>query len=131
MVETAEPLRVRGDRDALARALRNLIENALVHGPEGRPVSVSLRRDGTRAALSVSDEGPGPSIGERKRLFERFWRGAEAAGRPGSGLGLSIVQAIAEGHGGEVKVLGSTFTVELPLDGVSAREARAPEGSAR
>ncbi len=131
VVQASEPLRVRGERDALARALRNLIENALVHGPAGRPVSVFLRRDGRCAALSVSDEGPGPASAERERLFERFWRGADAAGRPGSGLGLSIVQAVAEGHGGRVQVQGSTFTVELPLDDVSVREARAPEGSAR
>ncbi len=131
MLGTLERLRVRGDREALARALRNLIENALIHGPAGRPVSVSLRRAGGGAMLSVADEGPGPPSADRERLFERFWRGGDAAGRPGSGLGLSIVQAIAEGHGGRVDVWGSTFTIELPLDGISDRGAPAPAGSAR
>jgi signal transduction histidine kinase len=50
----------------------------------------------------------------RERLFERFWRGPDAAGRPGSGLGLSIVAAIVERHGGTIDVDGPTFTVELP-----------------
>ncbi len=130
VVATLEPLTVRGDPDALARALHNLIENALVHGPAHRPVSVSLRRNGDNAALSVSDEGPGPPSSERERLFERFWRGEQTEGRPGSGLGLSIVQAIAETHGGQVQVQGSVFTIELPLDGLSARAARAPGESA-
>jgi signal transduction histidine kinase len=63
----------------------------------------------------VSDEGPGPDPRYGQQLFERFWRGPEAAGRPGSGLGLSIVAAIAERHRGHVMVNGSTFEVDLPL----------------
>jgi signal transduction histidine kinase len=106
---------VRGDPDALRRALGNLIENGLVHGPAGKPVTVSLARDGDRARLSVSDEGPGPDPGQTERLFERFWRAPEASERPGSGLGLSIVAAIAAAHGGAVLVDGATFTLELPV----------------
>ena len=64
--------------------------------------------------MTVRDEGPGPDPAERDRLFERFWRGAGAAGRPGSGLGLSIVSAIVDRHGGRVVVDGSAFTLELP-----------------
>ncbi|MFZ0039668.1 MAG: sensor histidine kinase, partial [Solirubrobacteraceae bacterium] len=56
----------------------------------------------------------GPDPAQRERLFERFWRGPDASGRPGAGLGLSIVAAVAAGHGGQVTVEGSTFTLDLP-----------------
>ncbi|MGA2010721.1 MAG: HAMP domain-containing sensor histidine kinase [Solirubrobacteraceae bacterium] len=108
-------LSVRGDEDALRRALSNLIDNALVHGPAGGAVTVSLAADGDRALLAVRDEGPGPDPAQREHLFERFWRGADASGRPGSGLGLSIVAAIAAAHGGHVDVDGAVFTLDLPL----------------
>jgi two-component system, OmpR family, sensor kinase len=106
---------VLGDRDALRRAVGNLIENGLVHGPAGGHVTVSLQRDGARARLSVADEGVGPDPAQHDRLFERFWRAGDASQRPGSGLGLSIVAAIASAHGGRVLVDGATFTLELPL----------------
>jgi signal transduction histidine kinase len=109
-----DPVTVNGDDSALRRALGNLIENGLVHGPRGGGVTVWLERDDTTARLSVVDEGEGPDPSERDRLFERFWRGKNASDRPGSGLGLSIVAAIAERHGGRVLVDGSTFTIELP-----------------
>ncbi len=110
-----EPVQVAGDADALRRALENLIENALVHGPAHGLVTVTLvARDGG-ARLTVSDQGPGPDRAQRDRVFERFWRGPDAARRPGSGLGLSIVATIAERHGGAVHVDGSAFTLELPL----------------
>ena len=109
-----EHVTVRGDRLELARAVENLVENALVHGPTEGEVTISLVRSGGRAMLGVRDEGPGPDVTDRDRLFERFWRGAGASGRPGSGLGLSIVSAIAARHGGVVRVDGSTFTIDLP-----------------
>ncbi|MHB8692744.1 MAG: sensor histidine kinase [Solirubrobacteraceae bacterium] len=108
-----DELVVRGDAAALERALGNLVDNALSHG-EGE-VSVSLLADGSVARLSVSDQGPGPDPEQRERLFERFWRGAGSERVGGSGLGLSIVAAIASRHGGTVSVEGSTFIVELPL----------------
>jgi two-component system OmpR family sensor kinase len=106
---------VAGDADALRRALGNLIENGLVHGPRRGHVTVSLDVAGDRARVSVTDEGPGPDPAEHGRLFERFWRAPGSSERPGSGLGLSIVAAIAEGHSGRVSVEGATFTLELPL----------------
>lgn len=109
---------VRGDESALARAVENLVENALTHGPAGGRVTISLARDDGRALLTVRDEGPGPDPDDRDRLFERFWRGRGASGRPGSGLGLSIVSAIVDRHGGRIVVEGSAFTLELPaVDG--------------
>jgi signal transduction histidine kinase len=107
---------VSGEEQALRRVVGNLIDNALVHGPSGGTVHVELRADGGRARLTVRDQGPGPDPAQRERLFERFWRGTDASGRPGSGLGLSIVAAIVQRHGGRVTVDGSAFTVELPLD---------------
>ena len=109
-----EPVSVTGDEDALRRVLHNLIDNALVHGPGDGQVEIALRREDGKALLSVCDEGPGPDPEQQARLFERFWRGQDAAGRPGSGLGLSIVAAIVERHGGRILVDGSRFTVELP-----------------
>jgi signal transduction histidine kinase len=106
---------VEGDTEELERAVENLIENGLVHGPADGVVTVSLRRERERALVSVSDAGPGPSPDDHEHLFERFWRGGDASERAGSGLGLSIVAAIAERHGGNVSVDGSSFTIELPM----------------
>ncbi len=111
---SVEPVSVEGDAEALARALSNLIENAFVHGPEAGLVTVSLLRRDASALLTVADEGSGPPAPERERVFERFWRGGTAAGRPGSGLGLAIVAAIAAAHGGRVTVDGAEFTLQLP-----------------
>ncbi len=112
-----EPVRVRvlGEEESLRRAVRNLIENALVHGPPRGTVTVAIHRTDAHAQLTVSDQGQGPDPAMHERMFERFWRGPDASERPGSGLGLSIVSAIVRRHGGKVAVEGATFTVELPL----------------
>jgi signal transduction histidine kinase len=115
IVDTLPPVEVLGDEDALGRAIGNLIENGLVHGPPGGAVKVALRTVGDRARVEVSDSGSGPDPALREHLFERFWRAPDAADRPGSGLGLSIVAAIAERHRGQIEVEGSKFVVELPL----------------
>ncbi|MHB8657160.1 MAG: sensor histidine kinase [Solirubrobacteraceae bacterium] len=109
-----DDVRIRADPAALARALENLIENALVHGPPGATVLIELGVSHERVRLSVQDEGPGVDPALRSRMFERFWRGPDASGRPGAGLGLAIVAAIAARHGGEVKVSGSCFALTLP-----------------
>jgi two-component system, OmpR family, sensor kinase len=105
---------VSGDAGELARAVENLVENALGHGPVDGSVTASVVSAGDRVLLTVRDEGPGPDPAYADRLFERFWRGPDASARPGSGLGLSIVAAIAERHGGAVRVEGSAFTIDLP-----------------
>jgi two-component system sensor histidine kinase MprB len=109
-----EPVFAWVEPEEISRALRNLIDNALVHGPADGTVAVSVRAVDGRALVTVSDEGEGPDPGDLEHLFERFWRGPGASGRPGSGLGLAIVAAIAERHGGRVVVDGSAFTLELP-----------------
>jgi two-component system sensor histidine kinase MprB len=115
-----DPALADGDADALRRALGNLIENALVHGPADAPVALWLTSTQGRAAITVRDAGSGPPAEDREHLFERFWRGADASGRAGSGLGLPIAASIAAGHGGRIAVEGAAFTIELPARPVDA-----------
>ncbi|WP_205698200.1 HAMP domain-containing sensor histidine kinase [Conexibacter sp. SYSU D00693] len=109
---------VDGARDDLHRVALNLIENALKHTPPGSTVHASVGARGGRALLVVEDDGPGVPRELRERIFERFVRGE--GDRGGSfGLGLSIVRAVAEGHGGSVRLEdraggGTRFVVDLP-----------------
>ncbi len=110
---------VRGDRDALTRLVRNLVDNAARHAASRVTVSLS-ERDGL-AVLAVADDGPGIPPADRDRVFERFTRLDEArsAGTGGTGLGLAIVHDIADRHGGAVRVEdapggGARFVVDLP-----------------
>ena len=68
----------------------------------------------------MTDEGPGFAPGTEEVAFERFWRGEDARDQPGSGIGLAIVKATAERHGGSVRAVGSTVTVRLPLVRIDA-----------
>jgi signal transduction histidine kinase len=99
-----------GERPALERAVANLVRNAQQHG-QGR-VTVTVGGDGSEAFVRVQDEGPGPR--EPERIFERFYG-------DGSGLGLPIVRAIAERHGGRVEVDGARFTLVVKELSSSAR----------
>ena len=93
-------LSVQGDRELLAQAVSNLIENAIKYTPEGGAVMLRARR--TRSGeleISITDTGPGIPAAERGRVLERFVRLEKSRTRPGVGLGLSLVQAIAEVHG--------------------------------
>jgi two-component system OmpR family sensor kinase len=114
VVTALQTVRVRGDEAALERAVRNLVDNALLHGPAGGTVTVTVTERDGRALVTVSDDGPG-LVGEAAdRAFDRFWRGAETGGRPGSGLGLAIVRSTAERHGGTARARGGRFTIDLP-----------------
>jgi two-component system sensor histidine kinase MprB len=109
-----EPVQVRGDAAALERAVRNLVENARLHGPPDGRVTVTVGRRDHRALVSVRDDGPG-LVGEAaERAFDRFWRGAETGGRPGSGLGLAIVRSTAERHGGTARIEAGRVVLDLP-----------------
>ncbi len=115
----AHPAVVQGDHDELFRLTLNLIENALRHTPPGTAIRVSTGVDRAGALLVVEDNGPGVPPDVAPTLFERFVRGA--GDRGGSfGLGLAIVRAVAESHGGSVVLEdaiphGARFTVRLPL----------------
>lgn len=101
-------LRVEGDADQLRVLLCNLVENALRYTPHGGVVDVGAALHDGRAELRVVDDGPGIPQAERDRVFDRFYRGADAPARArdrtGSGLGLAIVRAIAERHGANVSL---------------------------
>jgi two-component system, OmpR family, sensor histidine kinase MprB len=93
-----EPTLVTGVPARLERAVSNLIDNAVKYSPPGEPVEIALH--GTQ--LTVRDHGPGISGEDLPHIFDRFYRGAEARGRPGSGLGLAIVRQVAAQQGGTV-----------------------------
>jgi two-component system, OmpR family, sensor histidine kinase MprB len=93
-----EPTVVVGVPARLQRAINNLIDNAVKYSPPGEPVEVALRDQ----ELTVRDHGPGIATEDLPHVFDRFYRGAEARGRPGSGLGLAIVRQVAAQHGGSV-----------------------------
>jgi signal transduction histidine kinase len=111
------------DREAIARSLLNLVNNALKYSKDQKYIGVSLYRANSRVNLEVRDHGIGIPPNEQEKIFEKFYR----CGDPlvhnikGSGLGLSLVRHIARAHGGDVLVestpeKGSKFTIALPLD---------------
>ena len=112
---------VRADREALADALLDLLQNAFKYtGPDKR-IDVGARQVGSDVEIRVTDNGPGIPGADQPRIFEKFYRGKDPLDRPieGSGLGLAMVKHIVEGHGGTVSVeselgKGATFTVRLP-----------------
>ncbi len=112
---------VTADRQRLTQATMQLAQNAVDHTASRTPIEIGSRVVGTRARLWVRDEGGGIPPDQHERVFERFSRGGEARRSSGAGLGLSIVKAIAEAHGGWVELFssagaGATFTLSLPVD---------------
>jgi two-component system OmpR family sensor kinase len=110
-----------GDGDQLRQVLGNLLRNAFVHTPDGTPIEVTLERTDGEARLEVRDHGPGLPTSDHEALFERFWRseGGRQKGKGGAGLGLAIVAAIVDAHGGRVQATnarggGASFIVTLP-----------------
>ena len=115
------PCVLTGNERLLHRAVFNLLENAVKHSPAGGTVRVSGHLADGRFRLDVSDQGPGIPPDLRRRIFEPFFRVDDARTRQqgGAGLGLALVQAIAEAHGGTVRMEeraagGSRFILELP-----------------
>jgi epoxyqueuosine reductase len=110
-------LLVDGDATRLRQALDNLIDNAAGHAPEETVVQVTVRGDGAEVVVGIADEGAGVPPGELLRIFEPGVRATEE--RPGSGLGLAVVRAVALAHGGKAEVQsspgqGATFRLVLP-----------------
>jgi signal transduction histidine kinase len=120
----AQPVTITADPDRLVQVLNNLVQNALTHTPSGGSVTVSAESQNGQAVLRVADTGSGIPPADQKYVFDRFYRADSSRDREsgGAGLGLAIVKAIVELQGGRVSVesagvplLGSTFTVTLPL----------------
>lgn len=112
----------RVDPDALEQALINLLQNALKYASTGKSVSLSCVKNGQFGKFVVADHGPGISKEDHEQIFERFYRAEREDDRrvSGAGLGLSLVQHIAEGHDGKVSVEsapghGATFTISIPI----------------
>ena len=108
------PTLVRGDPDALERAIGNLVDNALKWSPpDGR-----IRIAAGEGTVEVGDDGPGISDDDLQYIFDRFYRSANARALPGSGLGLAIVRRIADVHNGSVEAIpqrtGVKFRISLP-----------------
>jgi len=111
---------VSADPTRLEQVAANLIDNAVKYTPAGGRVDVRVRRDGNDAALDVTDSGPGIPVSELPRIWDRLFRGDQSRAERGLGLGLSLVKAIVEAHGGTVAAVseggkGSTFSVRLPV----------------
>jgi two-component system OmpR family sensor kinase/two-component system sensor histidine kinase QseC len=98
-----EPVRVTGDKTALAGLVRNLADNAVRYSPPGSRVELRVTQEGGVALLQVDDAGPGIPPEERERVFDRFYRRA-ANDEAGTGLGLAIVRSVAAMHGAAVEL---------------------------
>lgn len=122
IAEDVPPLRV--DREAMARSLLNLVNNALKYSQDRKFIGVNLFRDNGLVKLEVEDHGIGIPMNEQGKIFEKFYRVGDPLvhNTKGSGLGLSLVRYIVQAHGGEVMVdsapgRGSKFTIALPVNG--------------
>jgi signal transduction histidine kinase len=117
---TDESVAVSIDRLRFEQVAANLLDNAIKYTPPGGRVDISASRENGRAVLRVRDTGIGIPPAEVPRIWERLFRGDQSRTERGLGLGLSLVKAVVEAHGGTVSVdstpgAGSTFTVSLNL----------------
>jgi len=121
-VEMPAELYTLGDSDRIYQVFTNLLANARVHTPDGTAITIIARAENDGVYVSVADNGPGLSEKDQKRIFERFFRAdpsRQRNGSEGSGLGLSIVDAVMAAHGGKVGVTskpgqGTAFTLFFP-----------------
>ena len=133
-ISTAD-VAVDADPDRLALALDTLIENAVEHTDEDDSIKLSVRREGPSAVLTVADTGTGIAPQDLDRIFDRFARAGRNRARDGMGLGLAIVRAVAEAHGGTVRAVGkpgegASFEILLPLSSVRPEPAPVPARAA-
>lgn len=108
-----------GFRDKFARAVLNIIDNAVKYTRPDKMISISLEQVNNRVLIAITDQGPGIKKTELPHIFDRFYRGSKTQKTVGSGLGLAISKAIISLHGGDIKVKtlpahGSTFVIVVP-----------------
>ena len=142
-VEIEKGCHLRGDRDLLTQLFANLIENALTHVSVPSTITVHLMRTGRQLRCIVADEGPGIPAQEHDKVFRRLYRLERSRTTPGSGLGLSMVAAIADLHGAMVKLgdngpglvvsitfdaMGPTFDPSWPVMTIGRQGAQVPTG---
>ena len=113
---TATPVRASGDRDLLFQAISNLVDNAIKYTPANGTVAIRLDAEPSGARVVVADSGTGIPEQERQRVFERFYRLETHRGSPGSGLGLSLVAAVVNLHGGSVTLEDNHPGLRVQLD---------------
>ena len=110
--------RIEGDPDLIRQLLVNLLSNAMRHTPAGSRIALDLSHNKARAQLVIADNGPGISDEDRAQVFDRFYRVEKSRTTSGSGLGLSLVKAVAELHGAAVTLSdnhpGLRVTVQFP-----------------
>jgi signal transduction histidine kinase len=125
-VQAPEQLSTYGDRELIQQALANLVDNAVKFSPAGSAVQIAASATATGVQIVVADQGPGIPATERDRATERFFRGEVARHTPGSGLGLALVQAVAQLHGGTLllKDAGPGLVAILSLPGHDETAAR-------
>ena len=120
-MDIAHDVHTQGDADKIYQVVTNLLANARAHTPDGTQIHVATYSDENGSYVTVSDKGPGLSIEDQERIFERFYRvdtSRQRNSREGSGLGLSIVDEVMKAHGGSVSVAsepgnGATFTLHF------------------
>ena len=110
-----------GDRELIQQAVANLVDNAVKFSPSGGTVRITATARPDEVRIAVADQGPGIPPADRERATERFFRGEVARNTPGAGLGLATVQAIAQLHGGSLRLIDATpgliAVLTLPLHG--------------
>jgi signal transduction histidine kinase len=121
------PAALRGEPAGLRLALKLVLENALRHTPPGSALHVGGRRSGGGIELALRDEGPGIAAADAPHIFDKGYRGANAAGTPGKGLGLYMARSVAEVHGGALGVItpaggGAEFRLWLPAQDASDKD---------
>lgn len=132
-LDSSDDVTVSGDEDQIRQLMANLLRNAIDHTPAGTPVEIAVASGARSVMIEVRDHGPGINDGHADQLFERFWRESESRSRQtgGAGIGLAVVAAVAEVHGGKASASnaphgGAIFQVELARDPDSASSQETP-----
>jgi len=118
-VEIEKDCVIQGEGERLQQMMNNLVDNALYHSGREAAITLGCKRDGNQIRIWVKDNGKGINEQELPFVFERFWRSPSSSSTRGSGLGLSIVKAVVENHGGQIEVQstlnkGTNFIITIP-----------------